>query len=500
MSSKNLLKNIMSSIILKIVSLIYGFIIPILIIKTYGSDVNGLVSSIAQFLAYIVLLEAGLGPVIKNALYKPLVEKNKDLVEKILGTSNHFFKKIAYIFVGYIFILCIVYPLIVQNTYTKWYIISLILSISISRFSEYFFGMTYKMFLQAEGKNYIIDYIYIVTYILDIIIIYLLISNNFSIQIIKLVCSLIYLIRPFFMKKYFDKHYIYKIDKKSQYPLEKKWDALFHHIAATVQDNVDVIVLTIFSTLANVSIYSVYFLVTSGIRSIIYSLINGLDAFFGKMMVSEDNKIVSKKFYIYNFIYYTVSTILLSCTLILIIPFIKIYTANINDANYIYPLFGYLMIFAEFNFIIRYPFSTITFVKGHFKETRNFSIVEPIVNIILSIILVKNYGLIGVAIGTLISILIRSFGFIIYTTKKILFEKLWKSCSIILLSFLEMLIILFVQVKFINLNISNYFEWFILAIIVFIIVTICIVFVNCLVYRKDTKQIFKLLKNKIRRK
>ena len=286
MNSQNLLKNIMSSIILKIISLIYGFVIPILIIKTYGSEINGLVSSITNFLVYIVLLEAGIGPVVKNAFYKPLVEKNKDLIEKILGTSDRFFKKISYIFLIYIFILCIVYPLIVQDVYTKWYVISLILSISISRFSEYFIGMTYKMFLQSDGKNYVIDYIYAFTYVLDIIIIYLLISNNTSIQIIKLVCSLIYLIRPFFMKRYFDKHYIYKIDKKSKFPLEKKWDALFHHIAATVQDNIDVIVLTLFSTLSNVSIYSVYFLVTSGIRAIIYSFVNGLDAFFGKMMIS----------------------------------------------------------------------------------------------------------------------------------------------------------------------------------------------------------------------
>ena len=72
--------------------MIYGLIIPILIIKYYGSNTNGLVSSITQFLSYIVLLEFGIGPVVKNALFKPLVEKNKKNIEDVLATAKHFFR------------------------------------------------------------------------------------------------------------------------------------------------------------------------------------------------------------------------------------------------------------------------------------------------------------------------------------------------------------------------------------------------------------------------
>ena len=74
MNKKIVIKNIISSLIFQFSTIVYGFIIPILIIKKYGSGVNGLVSSITQFIAYISLLEAGIGPVIKNALFKPIVE------------------------------------------------------------------------------------------------------------------------------------------------------------------------------------------------------------------------------------------------------------------------------------------------------------------------------------------------------------------------------------------------------------------------------------------
>lgn len=496
MKSESLFKNIISSLILQIVSLIYGFIVPILIIKFYGSETNGLISSITKFLSYIVLLEVGIGPVVKNALFKPLVEKDKNKVESILGTANRFFKFIAKAFIIYVLILCVIYPFIVQEKYSQWYVISLILAISISRLSEYFIGMTYKLFLQSDGKNYIIDFIYIITYIIDIIAIYILIKASCSIQFIKLICSLIYLIRPLCMKIYFEKKYNFSIDKKSTYVLDKKWDALFHHIAATVQDNTDIIVLTLFSTLTNVSIYSIYSLVITGIQSIIYSFINGLDAFFGKMMVKENNDVVRKKFENYNFLYYTISTILLACTIVLVIPFVEIYTANISDANYSYPLFAYVMVFAEFNFIIRYPYSTITFAKGHFKETCWFSILEPIVNITLSIIFVKKYGLIGVAIGTFISILIRSFGFIIYASKNILKMNLIKNFKIIILSYIELIIVLLIKIKFINITINNYFSWFIFAVCNFIVITIFICLTNSLFYKDKVKNIINFLKNR----
>ena len=78
MRSRSAIKNIFSSLLTQLVTLICGFITPVLIIEKYGSAVNGLMSSISQFLAYISLLDAGFGPVLKSVLYKPLAKKNKE--------------------------------------------------------------------------------------------------------------------------------------------------------------------------------------------------------------------------------------------------------------------------------------------------------------------------------------------------------------------------------------------------------------------------------------
>ncbi len=49
------------------------------------------------------------------------------------------------------------------------FILSLILIMAISTFAEYYFGMTYRLYLQAEQKTYIISLIQVFTVILSTI-------------------------------------------------------------------------------------------------------------------------------------------------------------------------------------------------------------------------------------------------------------------------------------------------------------------------------------------
>ena len=57
MKDKRVFFNVVSSILLQILVMICGFIVPKVIMQSYGSSVNGLVTSITKFLAYILLLE-----------------------------------------------------------------------------------------------------------------------------------------------------------------------------------------------------------------------------------------------------------------------------------------------------------------------------------------------------------------------------------------------------------------------------------------------------------
>lgn len=132
MRSKKVLINVITSLAVQVVTIICGLIIPRLIIDTYGSSVNGLVTSITQFLAFITLIEAGFGPVIKSTLFKPIAEKDQNKIANILKTSEKLFRKISYIFIAYIIGLCIVLPFAISDEFDAIFTVSLIVIISVN--------------------------------------------------------------------------------------------------------------------------------------------------------------------------------------------------------------------------------------------------------------------------------------------------------------------------------------------------------------------------------
>lgn len=195
-----------SSLLLQLVNVICGFVVPHAIISTFGSDTNGLISSITQFLTYITLLEAGFGPLIKSILFKPIANNSKKDIEKILKSSERFFHNIAKIFILYVIALCLIYPHIV-NTFEPLFTVSLIVILAVSIFTEYFFGITYSLYLQAEQKNYIISRIQTATTIVNAIVTILLINCGFSIQIVKLLSTLVIILKPIILSHYVKNKY-----------------------------------------------------------------------------------------------------------------------------------------------------------------------------------------------------------------------------------------------------------------------------------------------------
>jgi len=493
MRSKKVVKNIFSSLLLQIISVICGFIVPKLIIESYGSSVNGLISSITQFLTYIILLESGIGPVIRAALYKPIANKNKQEIASILKQSEKFFRTIAYIFIIYLIALCIIYPIFMQNQFDSLFTISLILIISISTFSEYFFGMAYRMFLQADQKTYIVSGIQILTTILNTIMIVILIKMGFSIQIVKLVSTFIFVFRPILQNLYVKKKYDINFNVADKnYKLEQKWDGLAQHVAAVVHGNTDVAILTIFSTMKEVSVYSVYLLVVNGVKNLVQSFTGGIDATFGDMIAKNEMDTLNKSFKIYEAFYFTITTIVFICTILLIVPFIGVYTKGITDVNYVRPLFGALLVIAEFIHSVRLPYSSLTLAAGHFKQTKLGAWIEAIVNIVVSIVLVINYGIIGVAIGTLIAMFIRTVEFILHTSKHILKRSVWISFFRMLVIIIEVVIVYFVNLAvFNNLTILSYMSWIIYALEIFTITTVVVTAINYFIYNEEVDYMIK---------
>ena len=96
MREKKLAKNTISSLFFQITTIVCGFILPRLILNSFGSEINGLVNSINQFLQIIAFLELGVGAVVQSSLYKPLADGNNEEISKIIVSAGKFFKKLAH--------------------------------------------------------------------------------------------------------------------------------------------------------------------------------------------------------------------------------------------------------------------------------------------------------------------------------------------------------------------------------------------------------------------
>ena len=182
--------------------------------------------------------------------------------------------------------------------------------------------------------------------------------------------------------------------------------------------------------------------------------------------------------------------------MVMILPFVQIYTEGITDANYYRPIFAILIILAEMISSIRLPYSTMTSAAGHFKQTRKGAWLEAILNLTLSIILVFHFGMVGVAIGTLVAMLIRTIEFMYHTSKYILYRKLKENIKRSIILILEVLILVPVGMyisQFIKAD--SYIMWVVNAIIIAIMAIIIVVPINLIVYKKDAKGFFEMVKN-----
>lgn len=404
MRKRKLLYNTVSSLVFQLTTIVCGFILPRLILNAYGSNVNGLVNSIAQFLGIISFLELGVGAVVQSALYKPLAENRQEDVSKIISSANKFFRRLAQILTVYVILLVIFYPRLAAKEYGFWYTATLILAISISSFAQYYFGIVNRLLLTADQRGYVQYTAQTIAVVGNTAACYLLIMLGCGIQVVKLTTSIIYLIQPFAIYLYVRKHY--KIDTKIRYdtePIPQKWNGIAQHVAAVILDGTDTVVLTLFATLADVSIYSVYFLVVKGVKQLFLSMTNGITSLIGELWAKQELDELKNAFGWTEWVIHTGTTFVFGVTAVLIVPFVRVYTDGIHDANYIQPLFAALIVAANAVHCLRLPYNIMILAAGHYKQTQNNYIVAAVVNIVVSVLAVKAWGLIGVAIGTLLA-------------------------------------------------------------------------------------------------
>lgn len=458
--TRTLFLNMAAGLGKQVVTLLCGFILPRFMLISYGSTVNGLISTITNYLSFIALLEMGVGAVIQSNLYEPLAVKDNDEVSRIIKSSQRFFQKIAMILIIYIVVLIALFITVFDFPFDSFFCISLLIIVASSTFSQYFFGITYQLLLNADQKSYVTMTISLLAIVCNTIASIILMKAGASIHLVEAVSSLIFMMRPVAQKVYINRHYTIDTKIKLTYePIKQKWNGFSQHIASVICQNVDIAVLSVFSTLENVSIYSIYYMVIYGVEQIVLTAATGIESFFGNMLASKELNLLNCAFNAIEIATHFFVIIIFTTLSIVIVPFIELYTSDIIDINYKAPIFGTVLSLAYASLCLRIPYFRLIKASGHFKETQNGAYISAIINVIVTAVGVRLFGLVGTAFGTLFAMLYHTIYFALYLRRNIIKRSIW-----IFIKHMAVDIIIICLSYFVTKNIfwtgDTYTDWF----------------------------------------
>ena len=325
-----------------------------------------------------------------------------------------------------------------------------------------------------------------VTLLVNTIACSVLMVNGASIQVVKIVTSIIFLTRPIILSVYVSKHY--NINKKIKLrgePIKQKWNGFAQHIAYVVLNNTDTIVLSVFSTLENVSIYGVYNLVVNGVKTVFNSLTAGVTALFGNMLAKDEKELLDKVFEDFEWLIHTATTLIFTICGLLIVSFVAIYTKDVNDANYIVPTFACVITLANGVYCLRFPYNMMVLAAGHYKETQTSSFIEMGINTVISVAVVIRFGLVGVAVGTFCAMFYRTCYLAWYLSKKIInrnIKHFIKHCLVDVGSVIIMAVVGSLFVK----PCDSFGIWIANACVVSVVCFVIVVVINLIFYKEKT--------------
>lgn len=420
---KNLLKNLSAGTFYQIILFIVGFVMPRAILNNYGYELFGLTQSITQIINYIMLVEAGLGIASIQALYKPLSKKDTVEINNILYKTKR-----DYIFSGLVYIIVLViitflYPLIIKENIEYYYILLIVFVMGIPGSIELVLHGKYRVILTANQKVSYVTFIQTIAIILGTVLKLVLISLKVNIVYVLAVSSLQILFRVLVLKNIFKKNYkglTFNI-KTSNTVLGKRKYVVIHQLGSLVLSSSQIILITVFLSLEKVSIFSVYNLVFSSILILLTSTFSkSITSIIGNLVNSVDKLSWISKFKHIETIYYIITFTIYFAAIILIEPFVSLYTLGESNITFNNFYLGILFVIGGIINTLRIPDLTLINAMGLFRETIKPAIIEISLGIIFGVIGIYYFGLIGVLLGFLISSLYRSIQMILYSKKFIL--------------------------------------------------------------------------------
>ncbi|MBQ3435954.1 MAG: hypothetical protein IJH13_02940 [Bacilli bacterium] len=423
---KSFLNAFFGALILVIRSVLL-FAVRIVFVKTLGKTLLGVDSLFTNILVVLSIADAGISTAISFNLYKPLSEKNYKKISSLMTFYKKAYKRLGIIVLGAGVLFMPFLSIIVKENITNLYLFYLIYLFS--TVVTYF--ISYKDSLLTADQNFykssmIVGTTYILMYVLRIV--FLLIWPNFL--VFALIQPIMIIIQRVLVNRYITKCYPmvdfdYKeeIPKKEQKQIFKNVKSMFlNKIGYFLVNGSDNIIISAIPSLGlgTVAIYTNYYSVVGAIDTIIAKAISGVTSSYGDLAVVESKDVQENVFNVLSFVNFIIYGLFGVGFFFLLTPLIKICFGSSFDISTV----TLLVLCLNFYLVgmIR-PLDIIKEATGNYYQDRYVNIFQAIINIVLSIVLGKLYGLFGVVLATLISFVCLPLWNRPYVAYKYIFNK-----------------------------------------------------------------------------
>lgn len=410
MRLKNSLLNFVTGIILKIITLLLNFASRTVFINTLGVTylgVNGLMINVMSMLS---IAELGIGTAITFSLYKPLAEKNIEKVRLLMAFYKKAYKIIGILIflIGSLLTLFIDFivkdPGNIENLRLIFFLFVV--------FTSFPYFINYKeALIKADQKEYKLASANVIFtfFIVCSQILVLLLTNNFIVYLISNIVILF--IQTVYINIKVTKLYPLlkskvngKMPKEDLTPIITNIKAMFFHkIGGVSIHSTDNIIISAFISVSTVGLYSNYTLIINSINTFIILFFTSITASMGNLIATSSYLKKLEVFKLTNFIGFWIYTFSIVSFLNLLNPTIVLWLGN----EFILP--NEIIIVVLINFYLtgmRLPVETVKTASGLYDVDKYSPLIQAVVNLLFSIILVQELGLLGVFIGTLISSLV----------------------------------------------------------------------------------------------
>lgn len=404
MKTKKTILNFITEVVPILIIMFIGLYKSKLLIINIKEETVGLYQLFSQLLGYVTIFEFGMTGALLYRFFEPVSKKDQNRINILFSTGQKVFKIVALVmFVMSIGFSLVIPFLIKDNPFSLGYIM-LTFTMYVSTNIIYYLIVSYKLLLETEQKKHITNLIVqsfeILKTILEVVAIVVfkslivILSVGILTSILSSICIVI------LCKK---NNPELKDTKEKDYSLLKDVKALFvHKIAYLVNNNIDLIIVTKYIGLGSVVIYSTYNFIINSLKKITSRIYTATVPALGNLLVEDKEKAKNILFEMNDFMYFI--AILLFCSLVSVInPFINIWYEGKINVSFMYAIGFSLVLFVS---ITIQPLLAFTDAGGFFKETKKCALLEAIINLALSVILLKPLGVFGILLATFIGYMV----------------------------------------------------------------------------------------------